>query len=184
MIKSARPFRGIRPFFLLIFILSFAALPLRAAENAFWSGKVVHVSDGDSFIVLKEHDGKYEETRIRLAWVDAPELDQPYGRSAKRFTSGLIAGKKVWIKSLYRDRYGRIVGEVFTPGGKSLDEELLRAGMAWQYTRYSNSQRLAALEREARDLKKGLWADPNPIPPWQYRREHKILRFRRSYRFW
>ena len=174
MIKSARPFRGIRPFFLLIFILSFAALPLRAAENAFWSGKVVHVSDGDSFIVLKEHDGKYEETRIRLAWVDAPELDQPYGRSAKRFTSGLIAGKKVWIKSLYRDRYGRIVGEVFTPGGKSLDEELLRAGMAWQYTRYSNSQRLAALEREARDLKKGLWADPNPIPP--YLHQEKTMR--------
>jgi endonuclease YncB( thermonuclease family) len=69
-----------------------------------------------------------------------------------------------------RDRYGRTIGDVFLPDGRHLNQELVRAGYAWWYRRYSADQRLAALEGEARAARRGLWTDPNPQPPWEWRK--------------
>ena len=69
------------------------------------------------------------------------------------------------------DRYGRTVGEVILPDGRVLNHELVRAGLAWWYRRYApDDKTLEQLERGARGANRGLWADPNPVPPWEWRR--------------
>ena len=73
------------------------------------------------------------------------------------------------IHVLSRDRHGRTVADVVLPDGTNVSRALLRAGLAWWYRQYSKDQRLGALEEEARQAKRGLWADPNPIPSWEIR---------------
>jgi hypothetical protein len=67
------------------------------------------------------------------------------------------------------DKYGRTVADVVLPDGTNVSRELVRAGLAWWYRQYSKDKSLGALEEEARQAKHGLWADPNPIPPWELR---------------
>jgi len=131
-----------------------------------WDGKVVSVTDGDTIKVLK--NGK--QVKIRLASIDCPEKGQPYGQAAKKFTAGLVAGKVVKIWPTDTDRYGRTVAFVFV-GDKNLNKELLSAGLAWHYKKYSRDPELAKLEFQARSEKRGLWAEPDPVPPWEWRRK-------------
>ncbi len=140
-----------------------------------FSGAVVGVSDGDTITVL--HNGKGE--RIRLHGIDCPEKRQAFGNRAKQFTSTLVFGNTVTVQVLDRDRYGRTVGEVLLPDGRSLNRELVKAGFAWWYWRYTpDDETLAQLEREARAGKRGLWADPHPVPPWEWRARRKRERER------
>lgn len=133
---------------------------------AAFEGKVVGVKDGDTFEVL--YDGQSE--RIRLADIDCPENSQPFGKAAKKFASDLCYGKTVIvIPKKRRDQYGRILGIVMTKDSLNVNEELIRSGMAWRY-KYSKNKVLNALENEARAQRKGLWADENPIDPWQWRK--------------
>ncbi len=131
------------------------------------------VSDGDTITVL--HNGKGE--RIRLHGIDCPEKRQAFGKRAKQFTSKLVFGKTVTVQVVDRDRYGRTVAEVLLPDGRSLNRELVRAGFAWWYWRYTpDDETLAQLERDARGAKRGLWVDANPIPPWEWRSMRKRYR--------
>ena len=148
--------------FLPLFILLFAAPGLSAG----FSGKLVKVVDGDTVEVLRE--GRAE--RIRLHGIDAPESGQDYGRKAKEFILDVAAGRTVRVEVLDTDRYGRTVGEIFLLDGRSLNRLLVREGLAWWYRRYSNDASLGALEEEARRARRGLWADPRPVPPWEWRR--------------
>jgi len=133
-----------------------------------WEGKVVSVTDGDTIKVLK--DGK--QVKIRLASIDCPEMSgQPYGRAAKKFTARLVAGKIVKIWPTDTDRYGRTVAFVFV-GDKNLNKELLSAGLAWHYKKYSRDPELVKLEFDARSNRRGLWAEPEPVPPWDWRRKN------------
>ena len=156
-----RPFLYKVFFNLLIFIL-FPAL-LWA-----WEGKVVGVADGDTITVM--HDGKGE--KIRLYGIDCPEKKQAFGSKAKQFTSDKVFGQTVAIRPINKDRYGRTIGWV-SYDGKSLNDELLKAGLAWHYKRYSKDQSLAELEDYARGKKIGLWSDPHAVPPWEFRRGKK-----------
>lgn len=147
---------------LIALILSVA--PTRAEE---FSGKVVGVSDGDTIRVMRE--GKAE--LVRLWGIDCPESRQPFGMRAKQFTGELAFGLKVRIEVRDTDRYGRTVAEVFLPDGKNLNHELVRAGLAWWYRQYAKSdQVLARLESEARVVRRGLWNDDGPVPPWEWRK--------------
>ncbi len=134
-----------------------------------FTGKVVGVSDGDTITVV--HNGKGE--RIRLHGVDCPEKRQAFGNRAKQFASELVFGKTVTVQVVDRDRYRRTVGVVLLPDGRSLNHELVRAGLAWMYRRYTNDQSLSDLEQEARVAGRGLWVDANPIPPWEWRMRQK-----------
>ncbi len=120
------------------------------------------------------HNGKGE--RIRLHGIDCPEKRQAFGKRAKQFTSTLVFGRTATVQVMDRDRYGRTVGEVLLPDGRSLNRELVRAGFAWMYRRYTNDQSLSDLEEEARVAQRGLWADQNPIPPWEWRIMRKRYR--------
>ncbi len=151
----------------LFFSLALITSQTLAAD---FTGRVVGVADGDTITVL--HNGKGE--RIRLHGIDCPEKRQAFGNRAKQFTSTLVFGTTVTVQVLDRDRYGRTVAEVLLPDGRSLNRELVRAGFAWWYWRYTpDDETLAQLEREARAAKRGLWADAEPVPPWEWRRMRK-----------
>jgi endonuclease YncB( thermonuclease family) len=73
------------------------------------------------------------------------------------------------VRATGRDRNGRLLGEVVLPDGRSLNQELVRAGYAWWFRKYSRDGRLARLEEEARADRRGLWADQAPEAPWDFR---------------
>ena len=130
-----------------------------------FKGRVVGVTDGDTITVL--HDNRAET--VRLVGVDAPEKRQPYGDRARRFAADLAFDHTVTVVTTGRDRNGRVLGEVLLPDGRSLNQELVRAGYAWWFRRYSRDIRLARLEEEARQGRRGLWATEAPQAPWDYR---------------
>lgn len=131
------------------------------------AGNVVGVSDGDTLTVL---DASRQQTRVRVEGIDCPELHQAFGRRAKEFTSGLVYGKHVEVRGTKRDQYGRLIGRVFV-NGTDLSLELVRAGLAWHFVRYSSDRTLADAETQARAGRRGLWVDANPTPPWDWRRQ-------------
>jgi len=137
-----------------------------AAIAADFSGKVVGVTDGDTITVI--HNGRGE--KIRLYGIDCPEKRQAFGNRAKQAASELAFGKSVTVMSHGRDRYKRTIGEVILPDGKNLNQKLVREGFCWWYRKYApEDSTLDRLETEAREAKRGLWMDPNPIPPWEWR---------------
>ena len=151
--------------FLSLLVLTLFLPVISLAQKATFSGKVVGVMDGDTIEVM--HGGKPE--RIRLNGIDCPEKGQAFGNRAKQFTSELAFGKDVMVEVLDHDRYGRSVGQVILPDGRDLNRELLKAGLAWWYRQYSSDTQLQRLEDQARQSRQGLWSDPNPIPPWEWR---------------
>ncbi len=135
-----------------------------------WSCTVTHVFDGDSFEASRE--GQLIE--IRLFGVDCPEKDQPFADEARRHTSDMILGKTIRVDRVDTDRYGRTVADVYTADGAHLNAALLEAGYAWWYERYAPDRRaFEDLEAAAREAKRGLWADPDAVPPWEYRDRHR-----------
>jgi micrococcal nuclease len=150
--------------------LLFAALCWPTAAFADFTGKVVAVKDGDTLEVLTGGVA----VRVRLSGIDCPEKGQAFGQRAKQAASDLTFGKTVEVRDTGRDRYGRTVGEVMLQDGRSLNRELVRAGLAWWYRQYAKKDAdLARLEKEAREAKLGLWADADPLPPWNWRKERK-----------
>lgn len=147
---------------ILVFLL-FAAVPAYG-----WSGRVTGVADGDTISVLREG----RAVKIRLYGIDCPEKHQAFGQRARQFTSSLAFGKEVEVRPVERDRYGRLVAWVFV-GSRCLNEDLLRAGYAWHFKRYSRDRHLAELELQARAARTGLWRDPDPVPPWDFRKARK-----------
>ena len=131
--------------------------------------KVVGIKDGDTVELLRNG----ETVTVRLFGVDTPEKTQAYGQRARQFTSDLAFGKNVRLIVNNTDRYGRTVGTVILPDGRSLNEELVRNGYAWHYKAYSNDLKLANLETDARRYKRGLWQDANPVAPWDYRKNKR-----------
>ncbi|WP_370390238.1 thermonuclease family protein [uncultured Winogradskyella sp.] len=148
----------------LIFLLFFT---LSGFSQTFF-GKVIGVKDGDTVVVL---DSLKKSTTLRLAEIDCPEKNQPFGTKAKQFTSSQVFGKTVKYIVTDIDRYGRAIAMIFYgKTDKYLSAELVKNGLAWHYKKYSKSRSLAKWELEARTKKIGLWADPNPIKPSIWRR--------------
>jgi endonuclease YncB( thermonuclease family) len=149
----------------------FAVLLLFPVQAFGWSAKVIYVQDGDSLIVKRSGGGR---ERVRLYGVDCPEYKQPWGEEARKFTAALVR-RGSWIKVTPvggRDSYKRVVAIVRTEEGAVLQEELLKAGLAWVYGRYCRREECSGwlgLEREARKGR-GLWQDPAALPPWIWKR--------------
>ncbi len=143
----------------LIFVLS-------CTSHEELEGHVVKVIDGDTFDMMVGTT----KIRVRLFGIDSPERGQPYNRKAKEFLDGLIADKDVQVIVHNKDRYGRTVGEVYVTDNTFVNGELVKAGFAWHFTRYSDDPELARLQEEAKRTKAGLWQEENPITPWEFRR--------------
>lgn len=133
-----------------------------------FTGKVIGIKDGDTVVVL---DSLNYQTTLRLAEVDCPEKSQAFGTKAKQFTSDEIYLKQVKYIVTDIDRYGRSIAKIYYDNNKYLSEEIIKNGFGWQYKKYSTSKLLAKLEEEARKNKRGLWIDPNPIYPSDWRRK-------------
>ncbi len=149
----------------LIIVVVLLPLPL-GAQGPEFTGLVVGVSDGDTITVRSAR----QTVKVRLAAIDCPEKRQAFGARAKQFTSEQVFGQTVTVIPVDVDRYGRLVGEVILDDGPSLNRELVAVGLAWWYRKYSDDQDIAQLEDDARQAKRGLWADPDAIPPWEFRR--------------
>ena len=151
--------------FLYVAVIFFLVMPCPAWA---WSGKVIGVADGDTITVLR---GKRPQ-KIRLYGIDTPEKGQPYGQTARKYLASLIAGSIVDIETVNTDRYGRTVG-IVTDGNRDINQEMVKAGYAWVYRRYCDKpfcEYWISLESEAKADKKGLWQEPDPVPPWEWRR--------------
>ncbi len=136
-----------------------------------WSGRVVSVADGDTITVMKGAT----RVKVRLYGIDTPEKIQRYGLNAKSFTSAQVLGKTVEVKEMAFDKYGRVVGLV-SVGNLVLNQHLVAYGYAWVYHQYCKKffcSQWAKLEADARSRKRGLWKNPNAIPPWKYRQSGK-----------
>lgn len=146
-------------------IIFFSLLAAHAADIV---GKVVGVTDGDTITVLSDQKEQY---RVRLFGIDSPESNQAFGSRAKQFTSEQCFGKTVTLRDKGKDRYGRTIGEVILPGETNLNLAILRNGFAWWYREYAPKEKeYESAEAEAKTAKRGLWADNNPIAPWDFRR--------------
>jgi len=141
--------------------------PLSFKKGEEYTVKVVGVADGDTFTGLTEDN---QQIKCRIYGIDAPEKKQAFGNRSKQTLSDLIFGEEVQIKIQNKDRYGRaVVWVVFN--GKDVSAEMLKAGMAWHYKQYSKDKDYAELEEQARQKKIGLWADKEPVAPWEFRRK-------------
>lgn len=157
---------------LVVFFLSFVACNSKSAEKIAeeFKAKVVAVKDGDTIVVLF----KGKQIKIRLDHVDCPEIrnSQPFGRAAKNFTSDLCFGQMVTVLNKKKfDRYSRLIAVIINEEGKNLNKELLQAGYAWHFKRYSSDAEYDTLEMDARHHRRGLWQDKNPIAPWNWRKQ-------------
>jgi micrococcal nuclease len=125
---------------------------------------------------LRNHDGDTLTAdcsgirrQIRLSSVDAPELAQEYGEAAQEFTEALTAEQQITLTVHETDKYGRTVAGVTLPDGRDLARELVRAGLAWHYVKYSRDPELALIEADARKAHRGLWAQATPQNPADFR---------------
>lgn len=154
----------------LVLLFLFGADPAHS-----FTGEVVGVLDGDTIEVL--HNGKAQ--RIRLQGIDCPEKGQPYGNNAKQATSALVFALEVTLQIHGKDKYRRILADVLLADGTNVNHTLVKEGWCWWYRKYApDDVMLAALEAEAGMAQKGLWVDPNPTPPWEFRKARRGNRSR------
>ncbi len=133
---------------------------------------VIGVSDGDTLTARCEMSEGFENLRIRLAEIDAPEKGQAFGNRSKEHLAALCFGKHADVAPQGRDRYLRTVAHVYCDK-EDAGTEQLRAGMAWVFDRYVIDRRLYAVQDEARTARRGLWEDPHPVAPWEWRRSKR-----------
>lgn len=151
-------------YFLLITILcSLSCVSLSSCASVEKTVYIVKVVDGDTF---DDSDGN----RYRMYGIDAPEKGQPFGKTAKRFLSGMILNKNVKIEVMNADRYGRSVCKVYDENNSDVGAAMLKAGLAHHFRRYDDSAEYERFEVEAREQRRGLWQRPDVIEPCIWRK--------------
>ncbi len=133
------------------------------------SATVYNIIDGDSLWVETRHGERLE---VRLGGIDAPEYNQPHGMEAKKHLGRLLINQRVRLIELDQDKYHRVVAQIYL-GKIDVNAKLIEEGDAWVYRHHAEDPRLLALERQAREQRRGLWTDAKPIPPWKWRRINK-----------
>ena len=147
-------------------------LPLTALATEL-HGRVVGISDGDTVTLL---DAQHQQHKIRLAGIDAPESKQAFGQASKKHLSDLVYDRDVTLDCGKTDRYKREICVVMIDG-KDANLAQIEAGMAWWYRKYQNEQEAQqradyeAAEGVAKDARRGLWTDAEPVPPWEWRQK-------------
>ena len=141
------------------------ASPSPAVAGAEFVARVIAVHEGDRLTI--HHQGR--KNVVYLRDVDCPEPKQPYGKQAKHATAAYIANREVVVRELHQDRQGRMVADILLRDGRQVAHELVKEGLAWVQPGGSQDQTLKDMEELARASGKGLWSDPNPVPPWKWK---------------
>lgn len=138
-------------------------------ESYDMKGKVTKVADGDTFTIRSDGNNY----RIRMYGIDAPESDQKHGKEASNYLSNIIMNKEVNIKIMDKDQYDRIVGKVFY-NERDINKMMLESGNAWYYEFHAkNETEYRDAHENARNMKKGLWNNPKPENPRNYRNKKR-----------
>ncbi len=162
------------PVLLVTFLILFAP-SIALAENI--SGRVVGITDGDTVTLLTSDNVQY---KIRLAGIDAPEKNQPFGQKSKQALSDCAYDRLATIEGDKKDRYDRVVAKVIV-GGVDCNLKQLKLGLAWHYKKYQSEQSASdrktygEAEKMAYELKQGLWIEANTIAPWDWRKSKKPI---------
>lgn len=138
--------------------------------------RVAMINDGDTVTCI---DTEGREVRVRLVGIDAPELDQPKGHEARAALAAKLAGGVVRVAGDARDQHGRLLGTLHLDD-RDLNREMVAEGWAWAFTGFSDDDDLIAAEAAARRSGRGLWSDPRPMAPGQWRQLHPSHADRRS----
>lgn len=137
-----------------------------STASAELTGKVVAVADGDTLTLL---DGDNVQHKIRLHGIDAPERGQAFGNKSREALAALTMGKQLAVNVSGLDRYKREIG-VVSVAGENVNLRMVRDGWAWHFVKYApNDKVLAAAQTDAREARRGLWADGVPLSPWDHR---------------
>ena len=144
------------------------SINVKQLQHQSFKAKVIRIIDGDTMEIL------YQKTpiKIRLEHIDCPEKrsKQPFGTQAKTVLSNLCFGQQVKVTSQHSDRYGRLIAVITNSKKQIVNQEMIKLGMAWHFTKYSTDKTYAKLEQEARKKRIGLWRENNPTPPWNWRK--------------
>lgn len=133
-------------------------------------GKVIAIVDGDTYDILL--DGN-KTMRIRMEGIDAPEKGMPFYKVSKKYLSSLCFKSNVHLKVSGKDNHNRTLAFTYLADGRELSHEMVKAGLAWHFKKYSSDSTLANLEIKAREQKLGLWINENPMSPWDNRKLHR-----------
>ena len=151
---------------LLLLVLFSVSFQVVNAEE--FNAKVIAVMDGDTVMVLRGS----QKIKIRLVNIDAPEMAQHFGKESHQALLNRLLQKQVQVNSRAVDSYGRMVAEI-SVDGRSVNEEQVRSGMAWEYSHFHSNKHYQALQNEARLARRGLWALADiPQSPEQWRKQH------------
>jgi micrococcal nuclease len=154
----------------LLLIAWVAAAPAVAATL---HGVVIVVIDGDTVLFKPDHYRSASRSflKIRLADIDAPEKNQPYGHAATHALTALVLNQRVEVDTVATDVYGRTIARI-RMGVMQVNTELVRRGFAWASTRSWRNSALKDAQDDARAAHRGLWEEVAPTPPWVWRRSH------------
>ena len=150
-----------------VFVWLLAITSAALGQPVVVTGHVVGVHDGDSITVLTAGN---KQLKVRLEGIDAPELGQPFAQTSKQALSSLVFGKVVTLSISGRDRYQRTLAVVWVDRW-NCNVEMVRIGLAWRYDLAMKEPLLLTVEAAAQRNRWGLWQDPAPMPPWQWRKK-------------
>ena len=164
-------------FFIYFSLLFFFNYEIFAAE---YKGKVIKVVDGDTIHVLSDKGSK---NKIRVLYIDAPEITQTHGIKSKEFLEEIILGKVININVVEKegkggiDYYKRQLAEIYLYFDDKkpvfVNAKMIKSGNAWVYKRNRNNNYLLSLENHARTNKLGLWSSPAAMEPWVFRKQQQ-----------
>lgn len=160
-----------RAYFFLALAPSVDSLHMPASAVLFCL--VVAIADGDTLTARCGEPGAYEQVKVRIGGIDAPEKAQPFGQRSRQALADLCHRETATIRSTTKDRYGRTVADVQCQG-QDVGRSQVAAGLAWVFDRYSDGyEDLYPLQRGAKADRRGLWANPVPVAPWDWRQQRR-----------
>ncbi len=154
--------------FALFVVIATSSFAYARSNEKIIRGQVIGIVEGDALTVAVES----RQVRVRLAEIDAPEMNQPFGKRSKQSLSDLCFWVKAELAIRGKDQYGRKRAIVIC-NGVDANAEQVKRGMAWVFDKHDKDPALVKLEEEARAEKRGLWLDNHSIPPWQWRKTHR-----------
>ena len=152
----------------LVFLLTLILLSLQAFTQDTLRGTVIKVHDGDTFTFKTEKDSIL---KIRMKDIDAPELSQPYGKESRKYLLKYL-NKNCRVVVYNYDKYGRLIGFLLY-SRSNININSVKSGNAWNYATYNHDIRFTNAQAYAQKHNLGLWARPQPIPPWIWRKNHQ-----------